>query len=72
MKSALEGQPEQKEVPPPGIVSVTIDKSTGKLSKGGAGSRSEYFIEGTQPTTYPTYDAGTTLTDPGGESHELF
>ena len=72
MKVALEGIPEQKVTPPPGIVSVTIDKSTGKLSNGGGGSRAEYFIEGTQPTDYSVHDAGTTLTDPGGESHELF
>jgi len=72
MKVALEGLPEQKVTPPPGIVSVTIDKSTGKLSNGGGGSRSEYFIEGTQPTEFSVHDAGTTLTDPGGESHELF
>lgn len=72
MKVALEGIPEQKVTPPPGIISVTIDKSSGKLSGGGGGSRSEYFIEGTQPTDYPTRDTGTTLTDPGGESHELF
>ena len=72
MKTALEGIPEQKVTPPPGIISVTIDKSSGKLSGGGGGSRSEYFIEGTQPTDYPSRDTGTTLTDPGGESHELF
>lgn len=72
MKVALEGLPEQKVTPPPGIVSVTIDKSTGKLSNGGGGSRSEYFIEGTQPTEFSVHDTGTTLTDPGGESHELF
>ena len=72
MKTALEGIPEQKVTPPPGIISVTIDKSSGKLSGGGGGSRSEYFIEGTQPTAYPSRDTGTTLTDPGGESHELF
>ncbi|MFM7947644.1 peptidoglycan glycosyltransferase/peptidoglycan DD-transpeptidase MrcA [Hafnia paralvei] len=72
MKAALEGVPEQKMAPPPGIVSVTIDKYTGKLSSGGAGSKSEYFIDGTQPTEYSVQEAGTTVTDSGGESHELF
>jgi penicillin-binding protein 1A len=72
MKVALEGIPEQKVTPPPGIVSVTIDKSTGKLSKGGGGSRSEYFIEGTQPKAFSVRDTGTTLTQPSGESQELF
>lgn len=71
MKIALEGIPEQKVAPPPGIVSVTIDRGTGKLSSGG-NSRSEYFIEGTQPTAYSVRDVGTTITDAGGESHELF
>ena len=40
MKTALEGIPEQKVTPPPGIISVTIDKSSGKLSGGGGGNRS--------------------------------
>lgn len=72
MKVALEGIPEQKVVPPPGVVSVSIDRSTGKLSNGGANSRAEYFIDGTQPTEFSVPDAGTTLTEPGGESQELF
>ncbi|KAA8996375.1 peptidoglycan glycosyltransferase/peptidoglycan DD-transpeptidase MrcA [Affinibrenneria salicis] len=71
MKVALEGVPEQKLTPPPGIVSVTIDRSTGKLSGGGGNSRSEYFIDGTQPTEYSVHEAGTTLMD-NGESQELF
>lgn len=72
MKVALEGIPEQKITPPPGVVSVSIDRSTGKLSNGGANSRTEYFIDGTQPTEFSVHDAGTTLTEPGGESQELF
>ncbi|WP_411706423.1 peptidoglycan glycosyltransferase/peptidoglycan DD-transpeptidase MrcA [Edaphovirga cremea] len=71
MKSALEGIPVQKMAPPPGIVSVTIDKRTGKLSDGGGASRSEYFIDGTQPTEHAVRDVGTTLMD-NGQSHELF
>ncbi|WP_049609187.1 peptidoglycan glycosyltransferase/peptidoglycan DD-transpeptidase MrcA, partial [Yersinia massiliensis] len=50
MKAALAGLPEKTVSPPPGIVSVVIDKQTGKLSSGGPGSRPEFFIEGTQPT----------------------
>lgn len=72
MKVALEGIPERKATPPPGVVSVTIDRSTGKLSNGGGGSRSEYFLEGTQPTEFSVHDAGTTLIGQGGESQELF
>lgn len=70
MKVALDGVPEQKLAPPAGIVSVNIDKSSGKLSDGG-NSRSEYFIEGTQPKERAVHEVGTTLMD-NGETHELF
>ncbi len=43
MKSVLEGVPEQPLTPPPGIVTVNIDRSTGQLANGG-NSREEYFI----------------------------
>ncbi|MEQ2025767.1 peptidoglycan glycosyltransferase/peptidoglycan DD-transpeptidase MrcA [Xenorhabdus szentirmaii] len=71
MKAALDGVPEKMMTPPAGIVSVTIDRATGKLSNGGGNTRKEYFIEGTQPTEYATPDVGTTVTE-NGESHELF
>ncbi|WP_387467580.1 peptidoglycan glycosyltransferase/peptidoglycan DD-transpeptidase MrcA [Photorhabdus sp. RM323S] len=71
MKIALEGVPE-KEVPsPPGIVSVVIDRKTGKLAGGGGDTRSEYFIDGTQPTESAVQEVGTTLIE-NGESQELF
>ena len=73
MKVALSGVPEQKITPPPGITTVTIDRSTGMLSDGGGNSRQEYFIDGTQPTEHATHDSGTTLYDAGsGQSEELF
>ncbi|WP_340620014.1 peptidoglycan glycosyltransferase/peptidoglycan DD-transpeptidase MrcA [Xenorhabdus siamensis] len=71
MKMALEGVAEKVMEPPEGIVSVTIDRATGKLSNGGANTRKEYFIEGTQPTEYAVPEAGTTVIE-NGESHELF
>ncbi len=71
MKSVLEGVPEEPLTPPPGIVTVNIDRSTGQLANGG-NSRAEYFIEGTQPTQQAVREVGTTLTDGGGETHELF
>ncbi|WP_413726438.1 peptidoglycan glycosyltransferase/peptidoglycan DD-transpeptidase MrcA [Sodalis sp. RH16] len=71
MKVALDGIPEQKITPPPGIVTVSIDKSSGKLSDGGGNSREEYFIDGTQPKDKVVHEVGTTLMD-NGESHELF
>ncbi|MEX0444742.1 peptidoglycan glycosyltransferase/peptidoglycan DD-transpeptidase MrcA [Xenorhabdus sp. SGI246] len=71
MKMALEGVAEKVMEPPEGIVSVTIDRATGKLSNGGTNTRKEYFIEGTQPTEYAVPEAGTTVIE-NGESHELF
>ncbi|GLR07814.1 carboxypeptidase/penicillin-binding protein 1A [Mixta theicola] len=71
MKAALDGVPEQPLTPPPGVVTVTIDRSTGKLANGGGNTRQEYFIDGTQPTEYSVHDVGTTLMD-NGETHELF
>jgi len=70
MKSVLEGVPEQPLSPPPGIVTVNIDRRTGQLANGGS-SRQEYFIEGTQPTQQAVQEVGTTLID-NGETHELF
>ncbi len=71
MVSALAGVPLEPLTPPEGVVTVTIDRSTGKLSNGGGNTRQEYFIDGTQPKEYATHDVGTTLMD-NGESHELF
>lgn len=71
MKVALDGVPVQPLTPPDGVVTVTIDRSTGKLANGGGNTRQEYFINGTQPTEYSVHDVGTTIMD-NGESHELF
>ena len=62
--------PEQPLTPPPGIVTVNIDRSTGQLANGG-NSREEYFIEGTQPTQQAVHEVGTTIID-NGEAQELF
>ena len=70
MKAVLEGGPEQPLTPPPGVVTVNIDRSTGQLANGG-NSREEYFIEGTQPTTQAVHEVGTEIID-NGETHELF
>lgn len=72
MQSALEGVPEQPLTPPPGVVTVNIDRSTGKLANGAGNSRPEFFIDGTQPTEYSVHDVGTTLMEGNGESQELF
>ena len=70
MKAVLDGVPEEPLTPPPGIVTVNIDRSTGQLASGGS-SRQEYFIEGTQPTHQAVHEVGTTIID-NGETHELF
>ncbi|QIX96048.1 peptidoglycan glycosyltransferase/peptidoglycan DD-transpeptidase MrcA [Cedecea sp. FDAARGOS_727] len=70
MKVALSGVPEEPLTPPPGIVTVNIDRSSGQLANGG-NSREEYFIEGTQPTQQAVHEVGTTIID-NGEEHELF
>ena len=70
MKSILDGVPEDPLTPPPGVITVNIDRSTGQLANGG-NSRAEYFIEGTQPTQQAVHEVGTTIID-NGETHELF
>ena len=72
MKAVLDGVPVQMLSPPPGIVTVNIDKRTGKLADGTADSRPEYFIDGTQPTEHAVHDVGTTIMDTNGQSKELF
>ncbi|MBS0876676.1 MULTISPECIES: peptidoglycan glycosyltransferase/peptidoglycan DD-transpeptidase MrcA [unclassified Tatumella] len=71
MKVALDGVALQPLIPPEGITTVTIDRSTGKLSKGGSNSRQEYFITGTEPTEYSVSDSSPTIMD-NGQSHDLF
>ncbi|WP_058910379.1 peptidoglycan glycosyltransferase/peptidoglycan DD-transpeptidase MrcA [Entomohabitans teleogrylli] len=70
MKAALEGVPEQPLTPPPGVITVNIDRATGQLASGGS-SRPEFFIDGTQPTHQAIHEVGTTVID-NGESQELF
>ncbi len=70
MQAVLSGVPEEPLTPPPGIVTVNIDRGTGQLASGGS-SRQEFFIEGTQPTQQAVHEVGTTIID-NGESHELF
>ncbi|VFS31293.1 Penicillin-binding protein 1A [Escherichia coli] len=60
MKAVLEGVPEQPLTPPPGIVTVNIDRSTGQLANGG-NSREEYF--------HRRYAADTTGGARGGNDH---
>ncbi|ALS99967.1 penicillin-binding protein 1A [Lacimicrobium alkaliphilum] len=53
MREALEGVPEQYPTIPEDIVTVRIDRTTGKLTqRTDHTSRFEYFIRGTEPTQY--------------------
>ncbi|WP_437887708.1 peptidoglycan glycosyltransferase/peptidoglycan DD-transpeptidase MrcA [Phytobacter sp. V91] len=70
MQAVLNGVPEDPLTPPPGIVTVNIDRNTGQLASGGS-SRQEFFIEGTQPTQQAVHEVGTEIID-NGETHELF
>lgn len=73
MRIALDGVPVEKVKVPEGITRVSIDMKTGSLSKGGAGSKAEYFIKGTEPTTKAIQEVGTTLIDRDtGQIQELF
>jgi penicillin-binding protein 1A len=73
MRIALEGVPVEKAKVPEGITRVSIDMKTGQLSKGGAGSKAEYFIKGTEPTSRAIQEVGTTLVDQStGQTQELF
>ncbi len=52
-QAVLASVPEQKITPPPGIVSVRIDRKTGLLThKSDHTTRFEYFKIGTEPTQY--------------------
>jgi penicillin-binding protein 1A len=51
MKTALEGRPKLDFPRPAGVVSVTIDKTTGKLPyEGDTDIMEEVFLQGTEPT----------------------
>ncbi|WP_352109310.1 penicillin-binding protein 1A [Glaciecola sp. XM2] len=53
MQEALEGVPTETKHIPEGIVRVRIDRATGKLTtKTDESSMFEYFVKGTEPTTF--------------------
>ncbi|MFC0179276.1 PBP1A family penicillin-binding protein [Thorsellia kenyensis] len=72
MKVALENIEEKNFPAPPGIISLSIDKYSGQLSNGGP-TRKEYFIKGTEPSTYFVEELGTEIEDEAsGQTQELF
>ncbi|WVD60338.1 transglycosylase domain-containing protein [Orbus mooreae] len=73
MKVALKDIPEQQDIKPASVIPVLIDRKTGLLApQPGPDSIMEYFIEGTEPTKYPTTEVGTKVTDADGNTSELF
>ncbi|WP_448212614.1 penicillin-binding protein 1A [Colwellia sp. MEBiC06753] len=74
MKTALDNLPVEPFIPPEGIVSVRIDKATGKLtSKTDKSSIFEYFKVGTAPTEYIKNDESSVILDGESESNiEIF
>ena len=72
MKVALENVPEKEDVKPDNVISLKIDQRTGKLAGYGSKSMSEYFIKGTEPTSYSSQEVGTRVTNSEGVTQEIF
>ncbi|QBG35873.1 penicillin-binding protein 1A [Litorilituus sediminis] len=75
MKVALEDQNVEPFEPPAEIVSVRIDKATGKLTTStNKTSQFEYFKLGTAPTEYVSQDSSSDILDGSGtkQEEELF
>ncbi|MDO6445055.1 penicillin-binding protein 1A [Colwellia sp. 1_MG-2023] len=73
MQTALEDLPVEPFMQPEGIVSVRIDKQTGKLTqRTDKSSIFEYFKVGSAPTEYVTKDNSHDIFDNKVESEEIF
>ena len=72
MKTALQDVPITEDTKPENVISVTIDQKTGLLPQSGSKTMSEYFIKGTEPTSYATQEVDTSVTDSEGNTQELF
>jgi len=71
MKIALADLPIEPFEPPANVISVRIDKTTGKLSnKTDKTSLFEYFELGTQPTEYTEYDGSSDILDGSEQGNE--
>ncbi|MBU4099645.1 PBP1A family penicillin-binding protein, partial [Patescibacteria group bacterium] len=51
MSYALKNKPDEQPVKPDNVIALQIDSFAGGLPHGGQGTRSEYFIKGTEPTS---------------------
>ncbi len=73
MKIALNDVPLEPFEPPAGIVSVRIDKATGKLTnKTDKTSLFEYFASGTEPTEYISHDESSVILDGESAPDDIF
>ena len=72
MKVVLQDVPVKEDIKPDNVISVTIDQKTGLLPQSGSKTMSEYFIKGTEPTSYATQEVDTSVTDSEGNTQELF
>lgn len=71
MRTALEDLPEEPFVQPSDIVSVRIDKQTGKLTqKTDRSSIFEFFVLGTAPTEYISKDHSLEIFENNNEPQE--
>jgi penicillin-binding protein 1B len=67
LKEVLAGRPSQEFQPPPGVVPVTVDPTSGELAHARCPTRvTELFIEGTEPKAFcslhrPTSEDGKTI-----------
>ena len=58
MTAILKGKPDEAPVKPDNVVAMQVDSFVGGLPHGGMGTRSEYFVKGTEPTSEsPVYKA---------------
>ncbi len=51
MSYVLKNKPDEQPVKPDNVIALQIDSFAGGLPHGGQGTRSEYFIKGTEPTS---------------------
>ncbi|MFQ0992829.1 penicillin-binding protein 1A [Gilliamella apicola] len=72
MKIALQDVPITEDTKPENVISLTIDQKTGLLPQSGSKTMSEYFIKGSEPTSYATQEVDTSVTDSEGNTQELF
>lgn len=71
MEVALEDLPVEPFEQPEGILSIRVDKATGKLTKKtGTSSTFEYFMTGTEPTSFVTQDLSSEILDGSSTSSE--